>query len=183
MVMDGWIDETHRFWFEELKPDDWFEPRPRTDAMIRQRFLAVYERLADAVPDAAAREPRAALASVLVYDQFPRNLFRGTARAFATDRLALTIARDAVQRKFDEDLTSSGRKFLYMPFMHSEQLADQERSVALFRTVDDDSLKFAIEHRDIIARFGRFPHRNVALGRESAAEELEFLRQHEGFGQ
>lgn len=181
--MDGWIDETLRFWFEELTPQDWFEVRPETDETIRERFFGVYRKIGNAVPDAAFQEPRAARASIIVYDQFPRNMFRGSANAFATDASALEVSRNAVDKGFGSGLTAPERQFLYMPFMHSESLADQERSVELFGAVDENSLKFAIEHRDIIARFGRFPHRNRALGRESTQEELEFLGQHEGYGQ
>src|SRR5690606_22329940 len=109
--------------------------------------------------------PRTALAAVIVLDQFPRNMFRGQPAAFATDDLALGIARRALDRGFDAKIEQGGKAFLYMPFMHSEVTADQERCVDLFRSLDNESgLKYAIEHRDIVARFGRFPHRNKILG-------------------
>lgn len=181
--MQNWIDETLDFWFKELTPQDWFEVQPKTDEVIRGRFLGLYEKIGGAVPEAALQGPDGARAAIIVYDQFPRNMFRGSARAFATDPMALEISRNAIDKGFDGGLTLPERQFLYMPFMHSEDLADQERSVELFGMVDENTLKFAIEHRDIVARFGRFPHRNRALGRESTQEELEFLGKHEGYGQ
>jgi uncharacterized protein (DUF924 family) len=181
--MQDWIDETLGFWFEELTPQDWFEVRPKTDETIRERFGGLYERIGGAVPEAALKDVRAARATIIVYDQFPRNMFRGDARAFATDGLALSVSRNAVEKGFDSGLGLHERQFLYMPFMHSEDLADQERSVELFETTDENTLKYAVEHRDIIARFGRFPHRNRALGRESTPDEKVFLGEHKGYGQ
>jgi uncharacterized protein (DUF924 family) len=124
-LMEEWVDETLRFWFEELTSRDWFKVRSRTDQTIRERFLGLYERIAGAIPDTAMRDTRVAQASIIVYDQFPRNLFRGEACAFATDELALKISRNAIEKGFDSGLTPNERKFLYMPFMHSEALADQ----------------------------------------------------------
>lgn len=122
------------------------------------------------------------LALILVLDQFPRNLFRDDARAFATDAAALDAAKHAIARGFDHSLSPLMRKFLYLPFLHSENLADQDTGIALMESVADspmgaESVKSAIQHRDIIARFGRFPHRNALLGRESTADELVFLDQ------
>ena len=128
--------------------------------------------------------PRGALAAAIVLDQFPRNMYRGTAKAFATDDLAIRLARQAIENKVDEHLTPAERLFLYMPFQHSEILADQEHAVMLFKALgQENALRYAIEHRDIIARFGRFPHRNRALGRQSTPEEEVFLQEHKGFGQ
>ena len=116
--------------------------------------------------------------TIIVLDQFPRNMFRGTARSFATDRKAVEVARGAVARGFDESFDKDGRAFLYLPFEHSEELADQERAVELFTPLGDpEYTHYAVAHRDIIARYGRFPHRNALLGRTSTAEEEEFLRQ------
>ena len=121
-----------------------------------------------------------ALALVLLFDQFPRNLYRGTAHAFATDPLARSIAGPAIDREYHLEIEPPLRPFFYLPFMHSEDLADQDRSVALYEehdaeTGDVDSLKFAVIHRDVIRRFGRFPHRNAAFGRESTPEERVFM--------
>jgi uncharacterized protein (DUF924 family) len=113
---------------------------------------------------------------VIVLDQFPRNMFRGSARAFATDALALAAARSAVERGFDRLLSPTERTFVYLPFEHAEDLASQRRALALFRARDPDNVEYARRHYRIIARFGRFPHRNAILGRESTAEEIEFLK-------
>lgn len=180
----GWVDEVVSFWFEELKPEDWFDTKSETDEAIRTRFLDLHKRLREAMPASAFETPRAALAATLVYDQFPRNMFRGQARAFATDTLALGVARNALDRHFDQELTAVERQFLYMPFMHSEVIADQERSVMLFSALGRaNNLKHARDHRDIVVRFGRFPHRNRTLGRDSTDDEMAFLEGHAGFGQ
>lgn len=184
MSEGGWVEEVLSFWFDELTPKDWFEVRAETDETIRSRFLDLYSRLSKGAPETAFEQPRAALAATIVYDQFPRNMFRGQAKAFATDTLALSVARNAVERQFDEALAATERQFLYMPFMHSEVVADQERSVMLFSALgNEENLKYAKEHRDIVARFGRFPHRNRALGRQSTRDEIAFLEGHGGFGQ
>jgi uncharacterized protein (DUF924 family) len=112
-----------------------------------------------------------------VLDQFPRNMFRREARAFATDRLALAAATDAIGRGFERALSQSERTFVCLPFEHAEDLAAQRRSLELFRAIDPDNLEWARRHYEIIERFGRFPHRNALLGRESTPEEIEFLRQ------
>jgi uncharacterized protein (DUF924 family) len=180
----SWVNNVLRYWFGELTYDDWFTRKDQTDKAITERFLALYRSLANAVPKEAYREPRAALAAIIVLDQFPRNMFRGKAEAFATDDLALEVARNALDHQFDAALEERMRHFLYMPFMHSEVLADQERCVSLFKSLGEgDGAKYAIEHRDIVARFGRFPHRNKALGRGSTPEETAFLAGHGGFGQ
>ena len=128
--------------------------------------------------------PQTALAAIIVLDQFPRNMFRGTPRAFAADAQALALSRHAVDQKFDSAFPPERKQFLYMPLMHSEALADQERSVALFEALgDENSLRFAREHRDIVARFGRIPHRNKVLSRMSSQAEEAFLAAHEGYGQ
>lgn len=164
-----------QFWFEELEPEQWWRDSA-LDGVIRERFQALHERLANSVPPEWMATPRAALAAVIVLDQFPRNMFRGTARAFATDAKAREIARHAVDRGFDLALGKDERAFLYLPFEHSEDPADQSRSLELFRALGDAHyLKFAQEHADVIQQFGRFPQRNAALGRESTVEELAFL--------
>lgn len=183
-MSENWSAAVLDFWFGELTPEDWFTGKAETDAAIGKRFAPLYERLKDDPPDEALDEPRAALAAVLVFDQFPRNIHRRKAAAFATDELALRYAGNAIDRGFDASMNEAERQFLYMPFMHSEVLADQERCVMLFRSLGrEESLKYAVEHRDIIARFGRFPHRNKVLDRESTSAERAFLQDHGGFGQ
>ncbi len=183
MTKEGWQQEVLQFWFGELTSDDWFKVRKETDDLIRNRFADLHAELRSAVPAEAFLEPDAALAAVIVFDQFSRNMFRGTADAFATDRLSVAVAANALANKFDERLPQERKHFLYMPFMHSEVLADQKRCVALFEALGGDAVKYAIEHRDIIERFGRFPHRNRALRRETTDEERAFLAGHKGFGQ
>jgi len=121
--------------------------------------------------------PLAALALVIVLDQFPRNMFRGTPRSFSSDVLALAAARSLVDRDFDRLLSKSERAFAYLPFMHAEDLPAQRRSLSLFQVLDPENIEYAKRHYEIIARFGRFPHRNAVLARESSAEEREFLKQ------
>ena len=163
-------------------PDKWFKKDTAFDVEIRAGFLPTYE--------AAARNELAkweetqdgALALVIVLDQFPRNMFRGSARAFDADPLARAVATRAIDRGFDLATPVHERAFFYLPFEHSENLADQERSVALHEAAgDEDGLTWARHHHDIIARFGRFPHRNAILGRESTPEELAYLAQEDAF--
>jgi uncharacterized protein (DUF924 family) len=172
------------FWFDELGRPDWFSGRPELDAEIRARFGALCVAALGSAPDDHLRDPRAALAGIVLLDQFPRQVFRGEARAFAGDPVALAVAHGAIDRGWDAGMTADERMFLYMPLMHSEVLADQELCVKLFRDLgDEEALAYAIEHRDIVARFGRFPHRNRALGRATTPQEAEFLKQHAGYGQ
>ena len=179
-------EEILRFWFwatDTTKRDTraWFVPDAAFDQACTAGFLADHERAAAGALDDWQREPRGTLALILLLDQFPRNMFRGTARAFATDPKALTVAKHAVARRFDSALTPSERVFVYLPFEHSENLGDQDEAVRLFGGLtDQDSslsayLKYAEEHRETIRRFGRFPHRNAILGRTSTPEEAEFL--------
>jgi uncharacterized protein (DUF924 family) len=171
-----WVDEVLEFWFEELREADWFTRNEVTDARIRERFLALYERLAQA-GDLAVASARSALAAVIVLDQFSRNLFRGTARAFAADASARQLARQAIAQGFDQAMPPLQRLFLYLPFEHSEDPADQALSVTLIRRLGrEDLTRYAEAHKAIIDRFGRYPHRNAALGRTSTTEELEFLQ-------
>jgi uncharacterized protein (DUF924 family) len=184
MVKAGWQDEVLKFWFEELTPDDWYTGKPEVDAKIRDRFAKLHEHLMAAQPPEMMSDPRSALAAVIVFDQFPRNIHRKQPGAFSSDDLALSVARNALDKGFDAGMTHPEKQFLYMPFMHSEALADQERCVDLVRSLgSEEGLKYAIEHRDIVARFGRFPHRNRVLGRATTEEERKFLEGHSGYGQ
>ena len=144
---------------------------------MRGRFLPLWERAAGGGLGRWRGSPLASLALAIVLDQFPRNMFRGTPRAFSSDELALAVARAAVERGFDRLLSPVERTFVYLPFEHAEDLAAQRRSVALSSALSPDRAEYARRHYEIIARFGRFPHRNAILGRESIAEEAEFLEQ------
>ena len=174
----AWCADVIRFWLQETPSEARFKRNDALDAEITRRFRDLYERVSVAPPAEAQTSPQVALATVILFDQFPRNMFRGSPRAFAADEQALVTARAAVDAGLDRALDKDGRLFLYLPFEHSESLADQERSVALIATLGDPELdRYAIAHRDIIQRFGRFPHRNAVLGRVSTAEEIEFLRE------
>ena len=171
-------EEVLAFWFGELRPEDWFNGGDEVDSRIRERFLDLHEALRERVPDEWRASARGTLAAVIALDQFPRNVYRGDPRAFAADATALAVAREALERGFDRELSEDERKFLYLPFEHSEDPAEQARSVALFSTLGDESaVDYARRHKVIIDRFGRFPHRNGILGRPSTPEELAFLRE------
>ena len=181
-MMEGWIADVDRFWFEELPSEAWFRRDEAVDAMIRARFGTLHERLKRDGAARAPATPAGALAAVIVLDQFPRNMFRDSPAAYATDAAALDLAQRAVDAGFDRGLDVHRRQFLYLPFMHSEDPAMQARSVALFRELGDaEALDFAARHQAIIDRFGRFPHRNAILGRASTAAEIEFLKTNPGF--
>lgn len=168
------------FWFgsgPEEKRDAWFQRDPDFDAEIVVRFTATYEAATAGRLDDMARTPLGCLALVIVLDQFPRNMFREDPRAFATDAKALALARNAIEAGFDAELTEYRRQFLYMPYQHSEDIADQKRSVELFAQIDKETLGYAVRHLEVVERFGRFPHRNAILGRDSTVEEIAFLKE------
>ena len=174
----AWVADVLRFWFDELDRKAWFVKDAAVDAQIRDRFAPLIDQLAAEPVDAAVTSADRALATVIVLDQFPRNVFRGTPRAFATDRQALAVAKAAIDRGLDQQLPADRRVFLYLPFEHSEDLADQERCVELTAALgDEEYARYAVLHRDVIKRFGRFPHRNVMLGRTPTLEEIKFLKE------
>ncbi|MEX0589820.1 MAG: DUF924 family protein [Xanthobacteraceae bacterium] len=156
--------------------DRWFEASDDFDKELRERFLATYEAAAAGKLASWEDTPEGALALLLLLDQFPRNMFRKTPRAFATDAKAREVARRALARGFDENFKQELRSFFCLPFMHSEDLADQEYCLARYRAMGDpEGIKYAEIHRDAISRFGRFPHRNEILGRSSTPEEIVYL--------
>ncbi len=160
------------FWFSTESQARWFDSTPAFDAAIRARFGGLYEQ-ASAGGLNWPKTPKSALALIIVVDQFPRNMFRNTAQAFATDHLAFDVSRRAIDRGFDEGLSAPERQFLYMPFMHAEDLLVQDRGLVLYETLGDaNALDFMRKHHAIIAKFGRFPYRNAMLGRDSTPEEL-----------
>jgi uncharacterized protein (DUF924 family) len=172
----SWIEAVNHFWFVDLGPSDWFGGGPPIDAAIRERFGGLRDDLKNNPPSADDLDSNGLLAAVIVFDQFSRNLFRNSSEAYATDNLALSFACRAVNSGLDTSLGLHQRQFLYMPFMHSENREMQVRSVALFRQLGAEPLRYAEHHRQVVERFGRFPHRNPVLGRESSATEREFLR-------
>ncbi len=163
------------FW-SEAGPERWFNKDTAFDDEIRRRFLATHEAAAASKLAAWEAHAEGALALLILLDQFPRNMFRGTARAFATDPLAKAITASALIRGFDAQVAPELHTFFYLPFEHAEDMADQERAIALYKAAGDtDGLKWAEMHADIIRRFGRFPHRNAVLGRTTTAAEQAFL--------
>jgi uncharacterized protein (DUF924 family) len=162
-------------YWREAGPSRWFCKDAAFDTEFGTRFLAAHEAALHGELDEWAQDPQGALALLILLDQFPRNAFRGTPRMFESDAKARQIARQAVQAGFDARLDADLRNFIYLPFIHSEQLADQDLGVALVRKLGDESLRHASMHRDIIERFGRFPHRNAVLGRTTTPEEQRFL--------
>ncbi len=179
------------FWFGgEGEPgygefrDQWFRKDDAFDREVTDRFGDLYRRAAAGELDAWREEAEGCLALVIVLDQFPRNMFRGDARTHATDEQALEAAKYAIERALDRELPAFQRMFLYMPFMHAEDVEDQRRSVELFEGLaaepgGPDVVEYAVGHREIVERFGRFPHRNAILGRGTTPEEAEFLTQPE----
>jgi uncharacterized protein (DUF924 family) len=174
----AWVDDVLRFWFTELTLEQCFEKNDEVDRQIGDRFGALHDQLAEDAGAIDTAAPRELLAAIVVFDQFPRNLYRGTARAFATDPVARQLAHTAVDSGIDKALDKRERIFIYLPFEHSEDAAEQAHSVALFAALGDPNLdKYALAHKVIIDRFGRFPHRNAALGRVSTPEEIAFLNE------
>jgi uncharacterized protein (DUF924 family) len=175
-VEPDWVSEVLDFWFEELGEAGWFAKNERIDAQARERFLSLHERLvADDGIDCAIARPL--LAAIIVLDQLSRNLFRDTPRAYAADPIARRLARSAIAQDFDHAMTAQERLFLYLPFEHSEDRADQALAVQLIEGLGNAQwTRDALAHRSIIDRFGRFPHRNAILNRPSSAAEIECLR-------
>jgi uncharacterized protein (DUF924 family)/TolB-like protein/class 3 adenylate cyclase len=172
----AWVHAVLRFWFQELSGAQWFAKDAALDARIRQRFLATHEQLV-ASEGADVSGPRTMLAAVVVLDQFSRNMFRNDPRAFAADAIARRISTIAIEQGFDTNMSKEERMFLYMPFQHSEDRADQARALELMQSIGNENwTHFARVHKDIIDRFGRFPHRNAVLNRQSTAEEIEALK-------
>ena len=168
------------FWFEEVQPQQWFQTNPDFDSLIRDRFMPAYEKARDGILDDWRQDADGCLALCLLLDQFPRNMFRGTKQAFATDAKALVISKYALSKGFDQVLAPVKRRFLYLPFEHSENLNDQRKCVELFeKMTKDDPLgyEYALKHLKVIEQYGRFPHRNKILGRMNTPEEEEYLAQ------
>lgn len=168
------------FWFEQIQPQQWFQVNEDFDAEIIARFHDDYEKAKDGIYDDWKKDADGCLALILLLDQFPRNMFRGKPEAFSTDGKALVIAKFALSKGFDQLLTPVKRRFMYLPYEHSENLIDQRKCVELFEKMKkDDPLgyEYAVKHLKVIEKFGRFPHRNKILGRDNTSEEEEYLSQ------
>lgn len=171
-------DDVLTFWFDELTPKQWFAKSVALDDRIRRDFGALHRQAAQCECFAWRATARGRLAEVLVLDQFSRNLFRDSAQAFACDALALALAQEAVAQRFDRALQAHEKAFLYMPYMHSESAAIHREAHRLFAQPGlEYNLEFERRHSAVIERFGRYPHRNALLGRDSSADELAFLQQ------
>lgn len=165
------------FWFKELTPKDHFKKSEELDQHIRDRFSLLHQMASQSELFSWRKTPRGRLAEIIVLDQFSRNIYRDSPLAFRWDELSLALAQEAIYQEADQKLNSSERAFLYMPFMHSESKIIHEEALRLFTEAGlEDNLKFEIAHKKIIDQFGRYPHRNELLGRESTPEELEFLK-------
>jgi len=166
------------FWSEECGPDKWFEKDPMLDTQIQDRFGPLHARACAGELDHWSATPEGALALIVLIDQFSRNIHRDRPAAFAADPKGLSLVAKALEAGLDKDMTGPQRAFLYMPLMHSEDLADQDRCIRLMREAGlEKQHGYAVAHRKIIARFGRFPHRNAVLGRASTPEEEAFLKE------
>jgi uncharacterized protein (DUF924 family) len=179
-VLDFWFGREGEEGYGEFR-EAWFTKDPEFDREVRDRFEGVYEEAAAGSLEHWKDEARSCLALVILLDQFPRNMFRGDPKTYATDDKAREVARHAVERTYDRVLPPYGRLFLYLTFEHSEDLEDQRFSVKLFRGLaaemgSEDLLGYAVRHREIVEQFGRFPHRNEILGRATTPDEAEFLR-------
>ena len=170
------------FWFAPGMEKKWFERSDEIDHEIRTRFGALYERARRGELDGWAETREGALALTIVLDQFPRNMFRGSPRAFESDHHARMLCRKVLAEGFDQESTFEERLFLYLPLEHSESMRDQKDSLKMYTALGNaEILDYALQHHDIIARFGCFPHRNHVIGRETTPEEAEFLKTHKGF--
>lgn len=182
MAIEEKYYEVLEFWFEELDEKMWFQSTDQLDEEIQVRFGATHRQAAAGELWEWRETVEGRLAEVIVLDQFSRNIHRGRSEAFASDGMALILAQEALRHKAIYDLETKQRAFLYMPFMHSESLVIHEVAMTLFKEKGMESFyKYEKEHRDVIAMFGRYPHRNAVLNRPSTKKELEFLKQHKGF--
>ncbi|MBD8065778.1 DUF924 domain-containing protein [Devosia sp. PTR5] len=167
-----------QFWFVDHGKQDWFGGKPEFDAELAEAFGNLHPQIAAGEAWSWRVTPEGRLAEIVALDQFSRQLHRGRAEAFAQDRMALALAQEAISQGADDAVDRAWAAFFYLPFMHSESLVIQEEGVRLYtQHGDPDNLDFMLKHRDTIARFGRFPFRNAALGRQSTAEELAYMRE------
>ncbi|OGG49424.1 hypothetical protein A2763_03810 [Candidatus Kaiserbacteria bacterium RIFCSPHIGHO2_01_FULL_54_36] len=172
-----------KFWFKECGPDQWFfKKRKAFDRLLRKRFLSLYGEVVRGEHADWRKSPKGRLAEIIIVDQLSRNMFRGTPAMFAYDALALALAQEAVRARADKRLTKWERVFMYLPFMHSESKKIQRESLRLFKSIGDkQNTWYARDHKRIVDRFGRYPHRNYILGRKSTPAEKKFMQTHKGY--
>lgn len=183
MAEKQWYHEVLEFWFKELTPQQWFSSSIELDSQITDRFKDTVLMLGKELPDKAVDDRYACLAAIICFDQFTRNIFRGQPEAFQYDLGALQLALLSHEKCWDAEFTDQEKQFSYMPFMHAEDMAMQKKSLELIGAINEQAKKAAQDHYDIIAKFGRYPHRNEVLSRTSTPEELEYLKNAERFGQ
>ena len=175
-------NEIISFWFSPQVRPLWFNSTPEFDNELKQNYSELFDRAANGELTDWQESPQGCLALVIILDQFPLNIYRGQAKSFTTEALAINVVDKAIENRFDQSLNDEQKAFLYMPLMLSENINDQDRSVELFEKAGlKENLKFAKHHREIIRRFARFPHRNAILNRENTAEEIEYLGSKEAF--
>jgi len=174
--------EIVEYWFSDRVKKQWFASTPELDKEIEEKYKAIWEKASLGELDDWGDDSEGCLALLIILDQFPLNIFRGQPKSFGTERKSVEIARNAINLELDQKIEKEKRAFIYMPFMHSEDLKEQDISVKLFRDNKlNENIRFAEHHREIIRRFGRFPHRNVIIGRESTEEEIRYLASEESF--
>lgn len=170
--------EVLRFWFEDIKPEEWWKPSVDLDKAICDKFGELHRSATLGELEEWRSSPRGRLAEIIVLDQFSRNIYRGKPQAYAWDSMALTLSQEAIRQRANEELSAPKRAFLYLPYMHSESKKIHREAMELFGQPGlEYNLEFEIKHKAIIDRFGRYPHRNNILGRESTPEELKFLEE------
>lgn len=175
-------DEILQYWFSESMSKHWFNANEEIDADIRARFEKVWEQARQGELAHWTKSANGSLALVIVFDQLPLNMYRGQAMSFATEAMGIATARQAIENGLDKEIAKDRLMFMYMPFMHSENMQDQDYAVQLFRDAGlDENVKFALHHRSIVERFGRFPHRNEILGRSSSDTEIAYMNSDEAF--
>jgi uncharacterized protein (DUF924 family) len=180
--MNEVIQSILKFWFEETTPEQKFKKDKDFDKLIKQKFLDTYWDIINGKTESWRSSPKGRLAEIIVLDQFARNMFRNDPQSFAGDNLALKLAQETIKSGDDMKLPIEQRTFIYMPYMHSESKEIHEKALEIFKKHGQPkNLEYEIKHKEIIDKFGRYPHRNEILGRESTPEEKEFLKTHNGF--
>jgi uncharacterized protein (DUF924 family) len=175
-------DEILQYWYSDFMQKHWFSSTPALDTEIRERYRQLWEHAAAGGLDHWQDSPEGSLALVIVLDQFPLNMFRGKPESFRTERKAVEVTLNALKKGFEKQLSKDRLSFLFMPLMHSEKLEEQDLSVTLFRQYElTGNIKFAEHHRELVRKYGRFPHRNAILGRESTLAEVEYLASEDAF--
>ncbi|MEW7007301.1 DUF924 family protein [Lentilitoribacter sp. EG35] len=183
MVPENWHNDVLSFWFSELTPKQWYISDDDLDKLIKQRFGLILAELSDQLPDDIMQNANKCLAAILCFDQFTRNIYRGSGKAFAQDEKALKLSQHIIDQGWDKTMGPMHQQFVYMPFMHAEDIEMAKISLEFFSLMGEEAIKAAQDHFNIIEKFGRYPHRNEVVGRFSSPEEIEYLKNAQRFGQ